>query len=93
MFTRHILQVLMLTISIPLAALAQQTNASVANAPTADAKAHAQEVLKQARAAIWNDASRRCSIPLRRSHTRSSWSTTRRAMEAPQRSGSGPTCG
>lgn len=56
MLTRHILTVLMLAISIPLAALAQQTNAPPANAPTADAKARAQEVLKQARAAIWDEA-------------------------------------
>src|ERR1051326_3513116 len=51
MFTRRPLLVLMLMVSLPLAALAQQNNASAA-----EAKAHAQEVLKQARAAIWDEA-------------------------------------
>lgn len=56
MLPRHMLYVLMLALSIPLAALAQQTNAPAANAPAADAKARAQEILKQARAAIWDEA-------------------------------------
>ncbi len=49
------LLVLMLIVSIPLAASAQQTNPPAAKAPTAEAKARAQEVLKQARAAIWDE--------------------------------------
>lgn len=55
MFTRRPLLVLMFIVSLPLAVLAQQSNAPATNGPTADAKARAQEVLKQARAAIWDE--------------------------------------
>ena len=49
MLTRNLLFALLLTITLSLAVLAQHNNAS------SDSKARAEEVLKQARAAIWDE--------------------------------------